>query len=226
MADFQDNTPPINATGQYGVRSEFDPVHTPGAVYRAESILGFHDLEERDIDVYKRYYQPRGIAYGNESTPGSYLGDRLNGINIVVLISDNQPTIYIPSSYITSFPTATTVPYSRHIISVDLGLLPDGINLSESMDIMLSKVAEVVGVLPSDGSGGGVATAELHTISLEGGIDFSDHEMLEQNRAQRIEDSGSEALLAALKRQQEQIQSLQTRNQDLVTVIQDLQSGP
>lgn len=200
-----DNTPPINATGAYTVHAPF--TIPAGSVYRCEAIIDFSVLEDDGVNVHQRYYEPVGLDTATFET------DKINQINIIVLVSDNHPKIEIPSSYIASFPTAVTVPYSHMYLSVDLGLLPDGVPLQAAKDIIAAEVAKVVGV-PVDG-------VSEHKVSLGDTVDFSEHERLESNRQQALVDR--ETPFAAMERMQKIIDEQAAAIAGLNEVIVQLQ---
>lgn len=199
------NTPPINATGTYTVATPFTLVD--GAVYRAEAIRGFNTLEVDEIDIFASFYEPVGL------TVNEVEADRTNDINIITLMSDTAPTAYIPSSYILSFPTETTVPYSRILLSVDLGLLPDGIILTTAIEEIVSALEDIVGV---------GATARVHALSNTDGVSWSEHTMLEGNRKARVK--STETAVAAVKRLTTEISKVSQLNQQLMDSIVELRS--
>ena len=207
------NTPQIDATGKYVLTAPFAAV--VGKVYRCEAIEGFNTLEEDNVDVFQVYYEPFGL----NST--IYEEDKLNGINIVTLVSDSSPTIHVPSSYITSFPNETSVPYSQTILSVDLGILPNGVDLDETIDAIRSYVSEVTGV-PENGEGS--LDVQLHLLSITDEISYQDHEALENNRIANIDASGREAQFVTIRRQADEIDRLNTKVAALEAVIIQLQA--
>jgi len=194
------NTPPINATGEYSLSAPFS---TPsGAIYRCEAIQGFEALDQKNVDIFATYYEPHGL------TSQDYENDRTNAINIITLISDVEPTIYVPSSYIAGFPTTTNIPYSRLVMSIDLGVLPDGLDLTSVMSVIQSQCSEVIGQ---------TATVDLHKVSIENSISESQHEQLEANRLAAIVER--ETPYAALQRLTNEIAALNTRIGEMATII-------
>lgn len=201
----KNNTPPIDATGTYVLLSPFAAVD--GAIYRCQSIDGFEMLLENNVDVFKKYYEANGLSIDQ------YNDDELNGINIITLMSDNQATIYVPSSFIDKFPLTTNVPYSRVILSVDLGVLPDGLDLEGIMDFVNTAAADVIGA-PDP-------VTQLFLIPSTDVISHSEHEMLENNRAARIVDR--ETPSAAVNRLDDKVEGLEARNDQLEQIIFDQQ---
>lgn len=226
-----DNTPGINATGVYVLYTPW--VVEAGAIYRAEAIDGFESLEANGVDVYARYYQ----AYEDQGiTIQDFQRDRLNAINIITLMSDTAETIYVPSSYIKEFPRSIAYPYSRVLLSVDLGLLPDGVSLQTTIENIQSHVSELVGI-PHSANGIAITKDGLvenslaavddsvrvpimvHKSSLTDGIDHSTHERLENNREHRIQTGNKLAYFSTIRKLQEQISSLTLANESLSSIV-------
>lgn len=197
------NTPPLNATGTFELLTPF--TIEDGKVYRAEALDGFESLEVREIDVFKTYYDSQGL------TQQDYEADKLNKVDIVTLMSDDAPTIYVPSSYIKSFPLTSGYPYGRIVLSVDLGVLPDGLDFLPVVSVIETQVSEIVGVLPEN------MEVIIHRLSETQGVDHSKHEQLENLRKSRISERvlPAVALVEALER----VRSLEQRNAVLENLL-------
>lgn len=122
-------TPAINATGLYELLSPWNSSHySLTDAYRCESISGFNALQEKGVDVYKTFYSPMNIS------KEEYALDEQADINIVTLMSsDGLATVDVPSSFIKKFPNSNSAPYSRLIVTFDLGAIPDSLNISDTL---------------------------------------------------------------------------------------------
>lgn len=159
-------TPLIGATGEYQVRSPYTT--TAGGIYKCAEVSSISALASNLVDVYLNYYEPYGLA------PSHYITDKDNEENIVHLASTNgNPDIFIPSSYIVGIPSGVSIPYSRVLLSVDLGLLPDRLPLASLMDDIKNLSSDVIGVDP---------TVKQHIIPILGGVDTRADNLLEINR--------------------------------------------
>lgn len=159
-------TPQIDATGVYTVKEPF--VIADGDIYKCEGIYGFEALESMCIDIFACYYEPVDL------TIEELAEDRNNNVNIVTLIPVNGgPALHIPSSYILTVPVSSVIPYNRLIVSLDLGLLPDELELSSMMEAIRDAASDITGVLPK---------VKLHRVAVSGGIDPTKHKLLETNR--------------------------------------------
>lgn len=162
---FPNKTPPINATGEYQLRSPFSTAI--GAIYRCEAIEGFEKLEEQGVDPFAEYYAPMGIS------SSSYNDDKAGGINIITLMSEDGNTIYVPSSYILVYPTEATTPYSHMVLAVDLGLLPDW----RSLDDLKNYIQQV-----AENAVGNTVMVTLHKAPVQGFISNAESQQMEAAR--------------------------------------------
>lgn len=176
-------TPPINAMGVFELKAPYTV--EPGASYICEAIDGFEALDFKGVDIYTVYYKAKGLS------EDIYRSDRRNGINIITLLSEGNSPIYVPSSYIKSFPNTAAVPYSHVFATFDLGTLPDGL----SIDSTLNHASTVL-----NGDLGVQAKHKLHLMPLTGVVDFAKHTQLEKVRLSTIalQDNPLTQLKAAL----------------------------
>ncbi len=164
-------TPPINALGQYVVRPPFNI--PAGAIYKCEAINGFEALEKDGVNVFSKFYTPFGISQDIFNT------DRINGIDIVTLISSTHPTVILPSSFIVSFPNITAIPYNNVFLVMDLGILPDKTELRAGIDYCKEVIEDFHGVTP---------TVQVVAHPIAGLIDSSQHESLVNARIAKMKE--------------------------------------
>jgi hypothetical protein len=164
-------TPPINALGQYVVRPPFNI--PAGAIYKCEAINGFEALEKDGVNVFSKFYTPFGISQDIFNT------DRINGIDIVTLISATHPTVILPSSFIVSFPNITAIPYNNVFLVMDLGILPDKTELRAGIDYCKEVIEDFHGVTP---------TVQIVAHPIAGLIDSSQHESLVNARLAKMKE--------------------------------------
>lgn len=164
------NTPPLNAAGIFQLS---EPWRTePNTVYVADAISGFSALEQHGVDVYKEYYLPKNVSKAD------YESDLINDINIVTLISDTAPTIFVPDSYIISFPRSTNVSYNQVYLNFAAGLLPDGFNLDSVIAEAAAIIADRIGTDKVDG--------KMMVMPSEGIVDMNKHQKMETARRAKM----------------------------------------
>lgn len=166
--------PAIGASGIYTLSSPFET--RPATSYSCKAVRSFDDLLRMGDDVFKLYYEPYGL------TESDYITDYNNKVALVTIIadeiglelspSDPKTLIYVPSSYIISFPDGNNVPYSIIVLSASLGALPDYLDLSNVLSDVGDIISEKIGVVPEvkihKALSSGIITSEQHLIAETG----------------------------------------------------------
>lgn len=157
-------TPPIGTTGLYVLRSPW--IASAAKTYTCHAIRSFKDLYDADINIYNSYYAPMGL---NES---AYESDRDNNANIITLMADEE-TIYVPDTYIDSYPDMSIVPYQHVVLSIDMGMLPDYVDLTLCKGALANTCVNYIGITP---------TIEEHIAPTTGIVTPDEHNLLEASR--------------------------------------------
>jgi len=180
-------TPPHLAVGTYELQTPFTVV--AGATYICESIEGFEALNAEGVDIYAVYYAPHGLSTSD------YLRDLRNNENIITLLSNTEAPIRVPSSYILSFPTTKSVPYSRTFVTFDLGALPNDMDLSDTVTAIKELLDANIGIN---------STGKVMTGLIADSVSFSRHADLEVARQANVNyrDTYARQLKLALEREQ------------------------
>lgn len=163
-------TPPLLARGIYQLKAPFNA--SPTKVYICYAIRSFKDLYELGTDVFSEFYSPVGL------TQSEFSVDRDEKATIVTLISEDNQIIYVPDTYILSFPDMGEVSYQRVILSVDFGILPDYLSFDYTEQELAGIGAKVLGKTPD---------IELHVAPISGAVTPDQHETLESSRLANIE---------------------------------------
>lgn len=108
------NTPPMNISGPFLLRAPF--VADPAKSYTVTAHRSFSELIARGQDVLKLVYTPVGL------TATAYAEDQMNGAIVIALRDSAGNMLYVPDTYIESYPGLGSVPYTRLIGVVDLGM--------------------------------------------------------------------------------------------------------
>lgn len=152
------NVPPPGTRGLYSLKAPFKTV--PNELYSCGAIRYFKDIQNQGVDVYAKYYQPL------ELTEADYARDLAAGVVIITLLSETQQPIYVPSSYVLSYPGLSSYNYQHVVLSVSLGALPDALDLTFLKTQIATAVSEVIGVTPTVyenvAPSTGVVTPEQH----------------------------------------------------------------
>lgn len=132
--------PVINTSGRFVLKAPF--VAKPTVIYTVIAIREISDLYLKGDNVYKVYYESVGLVNGLNINDEIFdFDEEVRRKPVVVTLEGTDGTIiYVPSNYIVSYPNAGDVVYSRLILSVDLGAIPDIV----SVDSVITDIEEIV----------------------------------------------------------------------------------
>lgn len=162
-------TPPINTRGLFTVFSPFVVQMT--TVYRCTAIRTFDVLITQGIDVFEKFYTPL------ELSEDIYTEDFDMRASIVTLVSSEGEHLYIPNTFIESYPGMNGLDYNRKLFVMDLGLLPSHLSVANMIPDVVEVIAKVVGVS---------ATCEYVEVPYIQSITQAEHVQLESSRLSAI----------------------------------------
>lgn len=163
--------PPIGTAGIYQLKAPFASHLQPSVSYRCDAVRRVSDMVEAGIDPFAEFYETNGI---DES---KYNQDLLNNVCIVSLVSAAGHWVYVPSSYILSYPNVNGVPYRVMLLGVELGPIPDYMDLSVVKSSVADVVRDTIGITPQIKE---VAISPIQNFSQ------NDHDVVEANRQAAI----------------------------------------
>lgn len=142
-------TPPIRTIGRYVLKTPW--VASSAKVYECEAIRSFDDLSQLGVDIYEEFYASQGLINGEEygGVVFSFESERQKDPNIITLRAQDGEYIYVPDTYILSYPNMSGVKYSNMVISANLGPLPDFLDLSALKTELGDFIAQFIGVTPT-----------------------------------------------------------------------------
>jgi hypothetical protein len=195
-------TPQVGTRGIYQLKSPY--VALPTKTYTCYAIRSFKDIYELGEDVYTKYYTPHSI---DEVT---FESDVDENASIITLMSEDNETIYVPDTYILSFPDMGIVNYQRVILSIDFGMLPDYLDLDYVRDQLSTSGSEVIGKNPD---------IDLHIAPTTGVVTSDEHQTLEASRLANVEfrKTTHANYLEQLKISSDLIEKVQTLEQIIIT---------
>lgn len=118
-------TPPMNIAGPFLLRAPFVADSTKS--YTVTAHRSFSELIARSQDPLKLVYAPVGL------TATAYAEDQLEGAIVIALRDSAGNVMYVPDTYIESYPSMGSVPYSRLVGVVDLGMWANARDLDDVM---------------------------------------------------------------------------------------------
>lgn len=157
--------PPISLRGIWTLADPF--VLTPNTIYTVEAVRTFDEMLKLNVDVLGRVYTPVGLD------KAAFDADVAALAKIVSLTSPGQPTVYVPTTYITSMPDDTAVSYDYVVISAPLGAVPTTLisGIQQLLDTIADDCSDLIGIRPvvsiSVAPSAGTVTADQHRINEE-----------------------------------------------------------
>ena len=136
-----DLVPPVGTTGRYTVKAPFSV--NPGKVYTCSAVRKFIDVENQGIRIFETYYETMGL------TPQDLAEDRMAEARLITLTSETDKPIYLPSTYITSYPDGSYRNYQRIVMAAEIGMIPDYIDLTHAIASVKDVLSDVIGIEPN-----------------------------------------------------------------------------
>ena len=162
-------TPPLYAKGTYSLTS---PYTLPGSQsYTCVAIRSFRDLLKLHVDVVKAYYTPVGLG------ETEYKSDTDVAAAIITLLGDDGQVVYVPDTYISSYPDLSGYNYNHMVLSVSLGTVWDQLPLDDVKQKIEETVKTALGV---------EATVNEHVSPTTGTVSQTEHERIETARRAAI----------------------------------------
>lgn len=162
-------TPPLLTRGRYTLVAPFTAL--PTVLYTCAAVRTYGECQASGLDVLNSIYILAGL------TKVEYDRDNKAGAKIVTLMSDTETPIYVPDTYIESFPNFDAVSYTHIVASLDFGALPDFLSLANLQLEMAALASDVVGKEP---------TVKIHRAASTGLITPAEHEVAEVARVAAI----------------------------------------
>lgn len=169
--------PQLNAVGVYTLKAPYDSLVTPQVAYTCRSLRSLSDIAAAGDLIWEQYYEPLGVSME------TYQQDLSDNVFIVGLQAGTGEWIYVPSSHILKAPDLNGVLYSPVLLGVNLGPVPDTMQLDGLIAKIQNVVEASIGIMPQIK---GVLISQPALVPLE------DSKRLEEIRAAKITDAESD----------------------------------
>lgn len=196
-------TPPLHVQGRFVTKSPWELPNT--LVYECIAIRSFEDIYKLGIDVYDTYYVPMGLV---NSPTFVFSDEKVARANIITLKGSDGSIVYIPDTYILSFPNAGTVKYHHVVLSASLGALPEYLDMSA----LQREIENLIG-----GKTGVTASVKEMVAPTTDQPTKENHEILEASRIGSI--TSFENDYTRLKKEEAKSALLQAKVNALTTVL-------
>lgn len=169
--------PEVGSSGIYKLRAPFNTRLAQDLRYTCIAVRRLADIVAAGGDPKDLHYTSNGLS------DAQYDADVANGVCIVTLQSDGSGVVYVPSSYIESYPSMGGVPYRAIALVVSLGAIPDSLDLTYLKTRIRGVVKDTIGVDRE------LQTVTTSPVSL---IEQGTHETLEAARLAIVSESNTD----------------------------------
>lgn len=197
-------TPEIGAVGKYTYKSPFDSIGNTQTEFTCKAVRTLTDCLALGEDPYKKYYEPFKISEQD------YREDIRNDVAIVALQSSVGNWLYIPNSYLLSYPDVSGVRYVNMVIAANIGAIPETLDLTLLLGDVTDVIQHRLGIVPEVR---GVVTSQPALVGDD------DHQRMENVRSSAISEGNS--LTLQILKLKEQINILTAKNKTLSEYIRD-----
>lgn len=135
--------PDIGASGIFVLKTPFDVLLKPNTTYTVQAIRRLKDVIAEGENPFTLYYESHGLS------EAIYKIDLETEICIVSLQSGTGEWVYVPTSYILSFPIMNGVKYHAVMMGISLGAIPDNLDLSAFKTSVFNLVKDTFGISSS-----------------------------------------------------------------------------
>lgn len=192
MAD-QNMIPAINAAGRFEAAAPFDQIVNQSTYYTVEATRTIHEMEGAKLDLYSLVFAPVGVT--PEDFPTVVKRAKDSGAIICALLDRNGTPVYVPTTYLTSFPLVDGVSYERMCMIADLGPVPP--SMAAAMQLVLDHTKQFI-----TATMGITSVVRLGTIPTVGYVSQQQADAYENTRKGNITDASNDvAKVRALTQQ-------------------------
>lgn len=171
------NTPTMNTSGMFTLVTPF--AAASDLVYKVIAIRSFDDIYKLGVDVYSKYYKPMGLIDDGTGTGFNFASEVAQNANIITLMSEDGKIVYVPDTYIASYPKLDTIPYQQVVLSLSLGPLPTTLDVQPLLNEVKDLVSARYGIQNP--------IASIHAVTDSIAVTPSQHATITQVRLGNIQ---------------------------------------
>lgn len=180
--------PTYFASGSYTANNPFDAVVIADKYYRVEGIRSVREMQSANLNLFKLVFEPAGIA---EDSYQTILDDvtAKNGAILTLLGLDGK-RVYIPTTYLKSFPLVDGVSYERLCAVFDLGAVPPNLKtlIADTLTHCENYIEAHIGVK---------ATVQLGVMPTIGYVSKDQAAVFETTRQNKIKNTTNDVVTMA-----------------------------
>lgn len=163
--------PAVGSVGKYKFKAPFDTLGNEQTEFACMSIRSLADVLAGGVNVYKTFYLPYKISEAD------YRADVTSGVAIIGLQSATGAWLYIPNSYLASYPDVSGVRYAIMTLSSDLGAVAE----TQDLQFLINEINDLIYARL------GIRSTTVPVVSSQPAlIPYADHDKIEQARKNNI----------------------------------------
>jgi hypothetical protein len=135
--------PSVGVSGLWSLASPFNSKLLPNIPYTCIAIRKLSDVVAAGGNPEADYYAINGLDNNR------YISDLNNGACIITLQGGSSSIVYVPSTSINNYPDIGGVPYTVLALAINLGAIPDSLDLSYLKYRVGNLVRDTVGIQPN-----------------------------------------------------------------------------
>jgi hypothetical protein len=196
-------TPIMHARGKWELLDPYRTLIKDDVSYTCNGINDFGKVLAEGINIFEAYYKPYGL------TLEQYNSDRVNGTSLVTLKSDDYADVLVPTTYIKVAPTTVTSGFSRMVMGLDVGVIPDTLDLTYVQEEVKELFTALTGLTD--------ITVTMYTAPMTGILTPEQAASFEANRLAAVENRQTFfAKVEDLQRQLNTEKSIRQRYEQLI----------
>lgn len=134
--------PSVGTRGRFVVKEPFAAAMTPNTLYTLTATRRFDEIEALGQNIYELFYRPFNLTEQDLQT------DRTAGAVMITLMTTNSAPLYIPTTYVVSFPDLNYKPYNQYVMVLSVGPLPDDTLFDPTIAAIKNATSDFLGVEP------------------------------------------------------------------------------
>jgi hypothetical protein len=135
--------PSVGVSGLWSLASPFNSKLLPNIPYTCIAIRKLSDIVAAGGNPEADYYAINGLDNNR------YISDLNNGACIITLQGGSGSIVYVPSTSINNYPDIGGVPYTVLALAINLGAIPDSLDLSYLKYRVGDVVRDTIGIQPN-----------------------------------------------------------------------------
>lgn len=175
--------PAHKASGHWRLKPPFDNALVPGLAYTCQSLRSLGEIVATGsdtgsgLDIYEEYYGKWNI---DRSVYEAHLAEN---ITICTLLSSSGNFVFVPSPYLSGWPSNDSIPYVVLGLFATLGAIPNTLDPSFLIEKVTNVISSSLGLVPD---------VEFVAMSEVTNKAWIDHKALETARKTLITDNNSD----------------------------------